>query len=71
MMRLTTINEQKKLNEETSYPAAYNIGDDVEFDNGRTGQIVAVKFTKSKVFYDILDDYDANVYKEIDSALIK
>lgn len=70
-MRIITINEWKKLNEEISYPAAYNIGDEVEFNDNRTGQIVAVKFTKSKVFYDILDDYDASICKEIDSAFIK
>jgi hypothetical protein len=34
------------------------------------GVVIAVKFTKSKVFYTILDDYDASVITDKDSALV-
>jgi len=32
------------------------------------GTVVAVKFTKAKVFYDILDDYYCEVFTNVDST---
>ena len=34
------------------------------------GEIIAVRFTKAKVFYDIVDDYWGYMFKNVDSALI-
>lgn len=35
------------------------------------GVVVAVRFTKAKVFYDIIDDYYAYVYRDIESDEVK
>ena len=34
------------------------------------GIIVAVRFTKAKVFYDILDDYYGKVFTNVDSSYV-
>lgn len=34
------------------------------------GTIVAVRFTKAKVFYDILDDYYSKVFTNVDSSYV-
>lgn len=36
----------------------------------RYGMIVAVRFTKPKVFYDILDEYYATIFENVDSAKV-
>lgn len=64
------------LNEETSFPAQFEIGEPVSFitapgDDERWGSIVKVSFTKAKVFYDILDDYTSTVIADIDSVFVK
>lgn len=58
------------------YNSAFAIGDRVVYqycdgfeEDG--GVIVAVRFTKSKVFYDILSDYSAKIDNNVDSALVK
>jgi hypothetical protein len=72
------------MSNETHFPSRFAIGDDVRFlegggwdDNGdiiervdRYGTITAVKFTKAKVFYDILDDYSGRIFPEIDSTYV-
>lgn len=35
------------------------------------GQIVAVRFTKSKVFYDVLSEYYGFVFRDIDSCGVR
>lgn len=64
------------LNEETQFPAQFEIGEPVSFitspgDDERWGSIVKVSFTKAKVFYDILDDYTSTVIADIDSVFVK
>lgn len=39
-------------------------------DESREGTIVAVRFTKPKVFYDILDEYYAIIFKNVDSVKV-
>ena len=34
------------------------------------GTVVAVRFTKAKVFYDILDDYYGKVFTNVDSSYV-
>ena len=34
------------------------------------GIVVAVRFTKAKVFYDILDDYYGKVFTNVDSSYV-
>jgi hypothetical protein len=34
------------------------------------GKVVAVRFTKAKVFYDILDDYYGKVFTNVDSSYV-
>jgi hypothetical protein len=34
------------------------------------GIVVAVRFTKAKVFYDILDDYYGKVFTDVDSSYV-
>lgn len=36
----------------------------------REGTIVAVRFTKPKVFYDILDEYYAVIFENVDSSKV-
>lgn len=84
-MRILTINEWKahKLNEEANFPAQHAIDDMVEFvpmfkqqeEHGitadiRDGIVVAVRFSKMKVFYDILDDYYGIIFPNIDSCKV-
>jgi len=61
-------------------PSKMQIGDEVEFYpipnvSGDAplywGEVVAVKFTKAKVLYDIIDDHAANIHREIDSCDVK
>jgi hypothetical protein len=58
-----------------SFTSNFAIGDTVVASVGLTevqhGVVVAVRFTKGKVFYDILADYDARVYLEIPSDDVK
>lgn len=39
-------------------------------DQPLSGKIVAVRFTKAKVFYDILDDYRSVVFDGVDSVKV-
>lgn len=39
--------------------------------NQRHGIIVAVRFTKKKVFYDILDEYYARIFEKVDATNVK
>jgi hypothetical protein len=64
------------LNEEVNFPAQFEIGEPVSFitapgDDERWGTIVKVSFTKAKVWYDILDDYTAQVIEDVDSSFVK
>jgi len=34
------------------------------------GEIVAIRFTKAKVFYDIIDDYHGIIFDNVDSAFV-
>lgn len=36
----------------------------------RNGTVVAVRFTKPKVFYDILDEYYGIVFRNVDSSYV-
>jgi len=71
---------QGRIIAEIEYPSQYEIGDHVRFyprakdlirmaisDELRFGKIVAVRFTEAKVFYDILDDYYGEIFKDVDS----
>ncbi len=71
------------LKDHTNYPSAFAIGDMVIFrsmyrhqqemgiaDEERTGRIVAIRFTECKVFYDILDDYYAKIFDNVDSVKV-
>jgi hypothetical protein len=56
----------------STFPSAFGIGEDVlyrthEEDVWRNGTVVSVRFTRSKVFYDVLDHYYAVVARDIDS----
>jgi len=61
-----------------NFESRFKIGDEIVFISSKLsaiigtnepiyGTIVSVKFTKAKVFYDILDDYRGKIYEEIDS----
>jgi hypothetical protein len=64
-----------------NFESKLNIGDSVTFrpmfiqakklgitQDDLWGTVVAVRFTKAKVFYDILDDYYSKVFTDVDSA---
>lgn len=66
-----------------NYESQFEIGQEVTFiptmkdcmnyfieDEELTGQVVSVKFTKSKVFYDIVDEYYGRLFELVDSANI-
>lgn len=42
----------------------------IDGDEKRFGRIVSVKFTKSKVFYSILDDYYGIIFDDVDSCYV-
>lgn len=61
----------------------HSIDDEVEFvpmfrqqnelgisDEVREGKVIAVRFTKPKIFYDILDIYYGIIFKEVDSVKV-
>lgn len=57
-------------------PSNFQIGDLVEFkqpmiEEWASGQIVAVRFTKAKVFYAIVDDFYGSVFDDIDSIDVR
>lgn len=52
-------------------PSKFQIGDEVYYEGqDLRGVIVAIRFTKSKVFYDVLDEYDSSIRRQIDSAFV-
>lgn len=58
---------------EAEFPSQFGIGDVVLWgnpDSMQTGTITSVKFTKAKVFYDIVDDYSGELITHIDSAMV-
>lgn len=74
---ITTINEFK----ENMLPCAHNIGDDINFlpmfrhqqkygiaKEEKYGTIIAVRFTKAKILYDIVDDYYGILFDNVDSC---
>jgi hypothetical protein len=50
-------------------PSKFQIGDEVAYENifEGTGEITAVRFTKSAVWYDILDAYTGVIASNVDS----
>lgn len=77
----TTIEEFKKLNEEANFPAQFAIDDSVSFvpmfkhqqlygisEDQLEGKVTAVRFSKAKVFYDIVDEYYGKLFDEVDSG---
>ena len=56
-------------------PSQFQIGGQVEFlvseKMALWGEVVGVRFTKGKVFYDIIDDTAAYVHRDIDSCDVK
>ena len=80
---ITKVNEYKLLLEYNELPSSLQIDDNVVFvpmfwqqtemgiaDDKRYGKVVNIKFTKSKVFYDVLDDYYGKIFIEVDSAKV-
>lgn len=68
------------MSAENNLPSQFQIGDDVEFkrypimDEGEPwawGTVVAVRFTKAKVYYDCIGDVDARVWPEVPSEYVK
>lgn len=39
-------------------------------DDTMSGTVIAVRFTKAKVFYDILDDYRGVIFDNVDSCKV-
>jgi hypothetical protein len=66
---------------QNTFESQFKVGDEVTFEvnsiineyYGRSlyGTVVAVLFTKSKVFYYIVDDLDARIYEKIPSENVK
>lgn len=42
----------------------------VATDNEGYGTIIAIRFTESKVFYDIVDEYFGRLFEGVDSCLV-
>jgi hypothetical protein len=64
------------LNEDVNYIAPCGVNDHVEYSTGpdeepRHGIVARVAFTKGKTWYDILDDDQGEVIKEVDSVFVK
>ncbi len=61
-----------QIDEDVSYrPMNHQLMDLGLEDKWRDGRIVAVRFTKYKVFYDILDDYYAILFNTVDSTRVR
>lgn len=73
-----------KLYEEFNFPSQMGIGDRVQFkpmarhceemsikSEWGFGEVVAVRFTEAKVFYDVLCDYYGKVFDNVDSVNVK
>lgn len=57
------------IDEEVAFVPMYRHCKQMGIEQERTdGKIVAVRFTKSKVFYDILDNYYAKVFENVSSS---
>ena len=64
------------LFEENNYVAQCGVNDRVQYttspdEEPRHGIVARIAFTKGKVWYDILDDDQGEVIKEIDSIFVK
>jgi len=72
------------INEMVEFPSLFGIDDKVIFipsakqaDDMKIvredsyGTISAVRFTKAKVLYDIIDDYWGKIFKDVDSSFVK
>jgi len=68
-----SLNSQYRFEVEAkNYPSLFEIGEEVKFSTSidsqlMYGEVSAVRFTKAKVFYDILDDYTGEIFDEVDS----
>lgn len=52
-------------------PSRYQIDDSVSTEEVFDGQVVAVKFTVGKIYYDVLDKLSGKVIENVDSALVQ
>lgn len=77
------VDESLKLYEEATFPSQFGIDDQINFipsakqcedmaieRSPRIGTIVGVRFSKAKVFYDVLDDYYGIIFTKLDSSFV-
>lgn len=73
-----TVEQQQSLStalgvltvDEGKLPSKHQVDDEVTTDDIFDGQIVGVRFTIGKVYYDILDKLSGKVIRDVDSACI-
>jgi hypothetical protein len=53
-----------------TYESLFAIDDEVKMASGNIGTIVAVRFTKMKVFYDVLDHYYGDIKANVASDYV-
>jgi len=51
-------------------PSKYQIGDTISNEEYVDAEIIAIRFTIGKVYYDILDKFEGKIYYNIDSSII-
>lgn len=70
MLEITPIAPGQMPQESLGLPSRHQIDDNLCTENIFDGQIVAVRFTADKVYYDILNKLTGNIIRDVDSCEI-
>lgn len=71
-MRATQLPSNLQIDDEVSFRPMYHQQMDLGIaDEWRDGVVVAIRFTKAKVFYDILDTYFGIMFNTVDSIKVR
>lgn len=70
MLKITPIAPGQMPQESTGLPSRYQIDDNICTEDIFDGQIVAVRFTAGKVYYDILNKIAGTITRDLDSCEI-
>ena len=85
MIKLSTRESKlEKIKESYNFKSLYTFGNYIKFDamerhkdkwgivgTDLYGMIVGIRFTKAKVFYDVVDDYYGYLFDNIDSSKVE
>ncbi len=70
LLKISPVSPQDLPKERENLPSRYQVDDSVSTEDIFDGQVVGVRFTIGKVYYDILDKLTGKVIRDVDSSYI-